>query len=749
MDHFINNYFKDFMAPGVPFTYSDSMDTFTYVNQGLIVWDGDGAQRRYFRSYQPMTPLGIVECTIQGESSDYDGISREFVTAEGHMHVEAIFTTLRNLGASTSTLLANHMERALAFSWRDNHVPLLVNMLRYVLIRCVEEQRQSGHLRFGRYSDGHVSIDMDQFWPAHYPQADAPFGDWPGDLLTENYPDIEELSSTFPISDTPAIDLRNMDKTDMQFVLLMLGKWQRTTRYRLDFSTPRLCNRVLYRGNHRREKILEFLHSNDPRLVSYDDLSPPPPPYTAAQAWRALRGYVSNNRLFDQFSAALMVIVSTMYQFKPVTAESVYWLKPRLEVTLPIFDSVRGRYPFLNVGEAAFISQRGLREWSFIGGSLAKINLMALCFIQAAQTGIALRALRDGLGKGGNYDQVAPTEGNAGHYGLSPYVAEATRMPAPLYVIPGVSVRYSEVLDVSRDDRFVRATAYDAAPGSGYDMVEVRLNAGAQPDWSSAKPLTHADYGETEPERPACFGDSVRFETPQPPDTRPVMQALRVRVIPMAGCPTLLLPLAPFTEKTAFDGKGRVGPFPRSAYNKRGLKVSTHQAWQMAHIYRLAGYDLPLRCLQQSSRVSQAFSPNDVNFTWPVLHSCEDEVDDILAMPTRVRHRHFLELPDLTSRYNAGRALEYQFTYADRGVAPAPHDAGVHVFESSSRIAMPKAQTVVFHPHLIIERMRGFVQLSEQGFQFVRDAQAGVIPAPEAAPVAPIVHEVCLAGGQN
>ena len=45
----------------------------------------------------------------------------------------------------------------------------------------------------------------------------------------------------------------------------------------------------------------------------------------------------------------------------PDTAEGMTWLTHVPEVHLPKFGSVRGRYPFLNSGEAAFIQAKHSR----------------------------------------------------------------------------------------------------------------------------------------------------------------------------------------------------------------------------------------------------------------------------------------------------------------------------------------------------------------------------------------------------
>lgn len=85
-----------------------------------------------------------------------------------------------------------------------------------------------------------------------------------------------------------------------------------------------------------------------------------PTPPTSAVAWSAIISYVNNNRLYDQFSVALHIVTSLMYQMVPQTADGQIWLSYDWRVSLPAFSSIRGRYTFLNEGVAGYGNQRAL-----------------------------------------------------------------------------------------------------------------------------------------------------------------------------------------------------------------------------------------------------------------------------------------------------------------------------------------------------------------------------------------------------
>lgn len=49
------------------------------------------------------------------------------------------------------------------------------------------------------------------------------------------------------MTDYPHIDLRPLTEEKAKVVLMMTGEWKPQTNYKLDFYTPRLADKIMYR----------------------------------------------------------------------------------------------------------------------------------------------------------------------------------------------------------------------------------------------------------------------------------------------------------------------------------------------------------------------------------------------------------------------------------------------------------------------------------------------------------------------
>ncbi|KAL4569910.1 hypothetical protein LXL04_025557 [Taraxacum kok-saghyz] len=292
------------------------------------------------------------------------------------------------------------------WSWRDNHTTLLVNIaLRYVLITKTIETSGDIDNKLPEFNDGTLRINP------NYGMRMASDSCWD----TKEWPAGTDADKPYP-----AIDLRGMDKVQARFITLMLGAWKSRSNLRLDFELPKLADKIYFPATVSDQKL--------------DILTPP----TSGIAWSAILSYVSINRLYEHFSVALHIVTSLKYQMVPVTADGQIWLTYDWRVSLPSFSSIRGRFAFLNEGEAAYGSRRALNEWPYITYGLEAIHLMAMVFVQAIQTG---------------HCPFSKKKFYTPFNMMSAAAAEAIRSPVPLSGMHGVFVEIQHDFDSFNGDR--------------------------------------------------------------------------------------------------------------------------------------------------------------------------------------------------------------------------------------------------------------------------------------------------------
>ncbi|QFS21890.1 coat protein [Taro-associated totivirus L] len=753
MDSFVRRFFPDFHAPGAPFIFDDRPRTFTFLGGILYVDDGHGKQNRPLTSSQAMTPLGLMRATVEGGASSIDGLTKNFVTPEGTVNITSLGDYLKTSAGLQTAMLSAHVGTMQHWSWADNHVALLVNMLRYTIIRRIQEAAVAPAGKLGIYDDGHVSIDLDQWWPKEYPEA-AELNDWPGGDSDDNYPTYVRLNTSVPNSGHSAVDLRNLTQSEARFVLLMLGSWKRTTRYRLDFETERLTDHVLYRYERDVSKLDSWLtgegqdKKDKPAMMSWNE------------AWGALRAYVTQNRLFDHFSVALYIISAATYQFYPSTAEGTYWLTMPWQLTMPRFTSIRGRYECLNEGEAALVSHRALSEWGYINGKLEKINLMALAYSQAYFTGIAVRCVRRGL----EMDPQDLYNSEASFYSAINTVpaaaAEAVRFETPMAGMSGVYLSVPYRFEMHDDNRHVLTRNKEGEEVDGYDlrkggheevemeMREVTLDelvgrsaediAQASNELeihratAAAKVAIDGKYPLTEAEERAVRG-KVLMKMKAKTKTR--FLDLHLPWLTFAGLPTLIMPLDPFPYNSPLTLKGRIDS-NIGHLQRRGHKMSLHNAWLVANLYRLCGYDLLFRSEGEVAGAGNFFAPNNVHFTWPMLGEIDQQEDPVTCYGQEEREHHFAVLPTIYTKIFTGHHLDYALTINRKGVASSALYGRMDIAEYGGPVMIAKVATVSYNVPEGVARLRGYITRDDQGFRYVQPAQAGVMPeSPEVAGV--------------
>nr|WEL36414.1 capsid protein [Bursera graveolens associated totivirus 1] len=686
MDTFVRRFFNEFEAPGADMVYNNRLSTRTFIRAALTVKDDEVAQNRFFYSSQPMTTLGKMDANINTTLTSLDGLTRQYLTPEGTINTNMVGEELRQTSGMIPTNLQGHIQTMSHWNWADNHTTLLLNMLRFTFIRRMTSSVSNINTNLGTYNDGHVSINMDQFWGTEYP-ATFDFGrEWPGGNADANYPDYVRLNESAPTYDYSAVDLRGLSAVQARYVLLMLGSWRRRSRLRADFATARLIDNVYYRSDMAIPSLDDWIVEENPR----GPVAAAPEVIGWQQSWSALKTYVTQNRLYDHFSTALYLFCASFYQYEPVTAESVYWLALDWNLSLPKFSSIRGRYSFLNEGEAALVSHRALSEWGYISGSLEKINLMALTFSQAYLCGLAVRPIRRGLEDKPMDMFHSEVEFYNTASMISAAAAELIRGEVPLSGMTGVYIYCYEKFDEFDETRRIR-------------IMETEL--GDEMDGY------HIETRETD------TGNVLEVVTPY---------------LTFPGFPTLLVPLDPFPFNSPLSLSGRVTSDDLEIC-RNNARVLPREMWSLANIGRLCGYDSVVRISTDTVGPSEYFGPNDVSFVWPVLIDEGQTEEKIAFNGYDMRDAHFVDLPPIWTRFFRGKSFEYNIRVMQRGVSQTFAGDRRNIEEAGPPNTFVRDTTVTYNIPDGVKRLKGYISRDSSGFRFAGDVQGGVIPpGPEA-----------------
>nr|UMQ74232.1 capsid protein [Helianthus annus leaf-associated totivirus 11] len=679
MDNFVKAIFPNYEAVGMPFKNKDGV--FNTLLRGNMVADIAGAHNaRGMTMAQTMTYLGRVEASLGGGPSDLDGINKNMMTPEGLINFAMLGAEIKSHSGLPAATVSAQLAQYESMPWADNQVTLLVNMLRYALLASMSEANGerglSGHLP--KYDDGHVVVSRDDYFPTNYPDG-GPIR-LPMSTLEHLTPAYEHERAYAPVISDPILELRGLSVKEAQFVLLMCSTWERQSRYRLDFSLPMLSRAIYYRANHEVNNIniwMDDLPSADRRDIDRTPLS-------AKEAFRTLVKYVSMNRLFNQFSTALHLVVSIMTQMVPATAEGQAWLGLDMKVQLPMFRACRARFPFLLSGDPAFVSHRALSEWGYIGGQMEKINMMAVTYTQAFQTGMAVRALRR------NHDldlnDIYSTELDLMNPNtmLPGAASEATRRPVPLSGMQDVYAYYD--IDVEAEDATRTVTV---VPKSDADI----------------KAFAAKKIGAT--------------------------YVVDVATLPFAGVPTMLLPLNPFPEMTPFALHGAIDA-KDMVRTRFGWETNVYTAWHWAWAARLCGYDVKIQSTYMRQGSDTFYAPNESSWTWPLLARPGMAGDKVRITDLVERRNNFVYLPPIHAPVFQGK-LEFRFQIISHSVSePNRQNPSIicDYYGVNHRISTIDTHITVAAE---VRRVRGYIQRATADFQFVDTIQAGLIP-PETGP---------------
>nr|UVG55929.1 putative capsid protein [Poaceae Liege totivirus 5] len=160
----------------------------------------------------------------------------------------------------------------------------------------------------------------------------------------------------------------------------------------------------------------------------------------------------------------------------------------------------------------------------------------------------------------------------------------------------------------------------------------------------------------------------VRVEMIQPVEQSVDRIAIKAPFMVIPGIPTLLLPLHPFPWQSPFELKGTV----RAEMAQKGNKClwfPARDAWMMAHILRLAGYDVDAYGDDDFASGDQFFSPNYGHFTWPLLLDIKGGDPRIRLSNQRERKMVLTKLPHMLGHIFDKQRLIYEIRVISRGVS--------------------------------------------------------------------------------
>nr|UVG55927.1 putative capsid protein [Poaceae Liege totivirus 4] len=751
MDAFVKHFFPQFSTPGAVFRFDDVPSIWTYADGEVNTTVRGTVTPTQKTIHQRMTPLGKLIAEPVHLMSTFDGITKEYLTPEGTLKFEQIAHDLKTAGGYSNQDASRHIALAMSMSWSDNHTALILNMLRYVFLMRVKETRGNLNGALGTFTEEDMIIDMDQWWGTQYP-AESAFTTWPVQPQrgADGYEYVEVHQLLTAALDTPAdvLDLRANSPQGALFVLKMLNQWRRSSRMRLDYDTGKLTHAVYYRGPgvvDDYDRWAERQELGDLTMIS------------SSEAWTQLKAYVCQNRVYENFSTALYLFCTMAYQYVPETAEGTYWVKMAMRANIPAFSSIRGRYPFFNTGEAAFLNQRPLDEWNYISGKLEKLNLMALVWSQAYYMGLTIRSMRRGFeDQPDDLDFTAPSMVSVDTR-TSAAVSEFVRVAAPLAGIKGVSVKFDEDTEAINTARHVHTRNADDAElpsahkygadtvfGAPLGPVRVRpttLPAGPAREAAIAmvalKKATLQQARELDPECDfgeefsAALEDCMVVKNPRPQGNR--VKTVLVPVLPMPGWPTFLLPTQPTSYPTPFMGEGLLDS-ALGHFTKNMVHTSITEAWRLVSYMSSVGYSMAYEIRGTTCGPTEFLAGRTSGQIWPILFEPEDTLGKIVFKGQTRAPGTRLTLPPVHSQYLLDTKISYKHEIYRRGVSAQEFgtDNDIQDFGGATTFHIT-APTMTVSVTDEMRNIRGFYSRQTLDFRFAPYVRAGVIPDASAA----------------
>ncbi|KAG2734163.1 hypothetical protein G9P44_002169 [Scheffersomyces stipitis] len=286
----------------------------------------------------------------------------------------------KQLGISRATV-SSHWRDAFNWTWYDNQIALLVNLLRFFYLSELSSKGAFTKGTFPKCGDSNIHVDINAAFKF---VDDEVTWHWPGQRSGRNYPVWRYISDELPSTgEIPFVNLKGLLEEEAKIVLMMMGQWISQTNCKLDFSYPVLARQVDYRYDSRIASLEEWLSGSE---TSIDYQIPRP-----GLIWSALCKYVMVNRLQNQFHKAANIVAQLFLTVCPRNFEDMTWLTHPTRITLPRFGSVRGRYSILTNGIPALLEAKALEDWKEIRNNPDILFSLGIILATAFNIGLAKR----------------------------------------------------------------------------------------------------------------------------------------------------------------------------------------------------------------------------------------------------------------------------------------------------------------------------------------------------------------------
>lgn len=417
---------------------------------------------------QTFTYVGDITTQLVGGASSLAGLDRKLLTIEGAVNTDNVLTSLKTVNGITAQNAYTHAANVASWNWEDNHVALLVNILRAHHLKQLEESGTLGKGQIPAYNDGHVSIpatgDLESAEPYRF--------SWPAGQDPALHSEWLWFNEAVPIADVPYLDCRGNTPAETDFILMMMSSWERKSNYIVDFDMPKLAEKFCYRAHGPSIRPDEWIDGDIP--------SPDYPTPSAATMWSAYRKYVTHNRLFNQAYTAMYLFTQMLVRPVSNSAEGMAWTHATPHLVLPRFKSVRGRYTFLLEGEGALIQAGALTDWNMALSSETILNTAATSMSVLINIGLYARLYRGSIDGRELDDSRDLTLFAKPETFIAAALSYATGHEAPLNGMGGAYLFYPQHVDTNTitqlSAKVYEQEGYDTYPG-GINVLGVPLAA--------------------------------------------------------------------------------------------------------------------------------------------------------------------------------------------------------------------------------------------------------------------------------
>lgn len=309
-----------------------------------------------------LSPFGFLKASMIRDPPIYDGINARFFNDYGEIDERAIFETLRLKGIYRTNVIAE-LAPSIAAANSENHVSILVNMLRLIIIK----RSDPADYKFCNddlfYDDGHLAISYRNFLKREFNEDFK--------LTFANEIQIDRFSeSTVVTDDIFCPNVENLTNREFAIFMNMINAIKCDYPLRIAFSTPRLVNKVT-------------LQPGSKQPTMYDTVSD----FTAGELEQVMRKYIFANRIEASFDLAYLIVAVAMFAPLPRAIEANGWLSPVNSVILPKVGSVRGILPDFMSGQPLSKNPQKMLTWMNFKKSSDRISIHAIAACEAFYTG--------------------------------------------------------------------------------------------------------------------------------------------------------------------------------------------------------------------------------------------------------------------------------------------------------------------------------------------------------------------------